>query len=506
MIFNSLPFILFFIITVLIYWWTGPKKRWIFLIIASLVFYGVNIPEYLIVLLASVIVNYLFGLWIGGTFNPESRKRLLTAGIILNVLMLALFKYSNEIIALNLPIFPPESTIFSFLPHDLIFHGSNFNRIIMPLGISFFTFTNLAYLIDVKRGTVEPERHLGYFTVYITFFPKLIQGPVERTNHFMPQIKNPRNFNFDLAVDGLRLMLWGFFKKLIIADRLIVAVDYVFDNPSDHNGPVLVFAAILYSFQIYMDFSAYMDIARGAAKVLGFDLLRNFYLPYFSRSIKEFWERWHMTLSSWLRDYLFLPLAFMFSRILKEDKYLGIRTDKIIYSFAASITFLIAGLWHGTGWTFIFWGGLFGFYLIVENFMPRSFYYKQKVKYSFSGFLRILGIFSLVTFSWIFFRSDSLRSAFGFLSGIPFGWDSVTSPDALLQQLIFPGFTQQDLTIVLFTIPLVEITEYHIYFQKLLSPFRHPPRFVSWGFYYAILLLLFAYGIFENQAFIYFQF
>jgi alginate O-acetyltransferase complex protein AlgI len=493
MLFNSLLFLVFFTAVAILYWALPGKFRWILLIAASFFFYGVFIPEYTVILAVSVLMNYGFGLWIGNTGENKQRRRLLVWGIILNVAMLAAFKYAN-----------------SLLPHLTSREGPG--GWIMPLGISFFTFTNLSYLIEVKRRRWKPERHLGYFTVFVTFFPKLIQGPIERPQTFMTQVREARVFDYDRAVSGLRLMLWGFFKKLVIADRLGVAVDAVYGHPQNQSGFVILIATVFYAVQIYADFSGYIDIARGAAKLLGFELSRNFNIPYAAKSIKDFWTRWHITLSNWLRDYIFLPLAFSISRRLKRDHYLGIRTDQIIYSIAISITFVLCGIWHGVGWTFLLWGMLYALYLVIGHLSekPKKRLYRKtgfsNIKWLYNTF-QVIVTFTLVTAAWSLFRAKDLHDFSEIVIATSTGWEEVIQhPASCIQHLVSPGFTFTDLAIILFTAPLMFLVESPFFIVSIWGWCSRQHFLVRWVLYYGILFLIFLLGKFENAGFIYFQF
>jgi alginate O-acetyltransferase complex protein AlgI len=490
MLFNSLLFIVFFTVVVILYWIIPGRYRWILLILASFFFYGVYIPAYTAILAGSVLMNYGFGRWIGKTESDLKRKQLLIWGIVLNIGMLGIFKYANEFI-----------TIFDF----------NLKQVIMPLGISFFTFTNLSYLIEVKRRKWEPEMHLGYFTVFVTFFPKLIQGPIERPQTFMSQVREPRMFDYDRAVSGLRLILWGFFKKLVIADRLALAVNPVYDNPQNYTGPAIVIATTFYSIQIYADFSGYIDIARGCGRLLGFELLKNFNIPYAAKSIKDFWTRWHITLSTWLRDYIFLPVAYSLSRSLKKERYLGIRTDKIIYSIAITITFVLCGLWHGVGWTFLAWGSLYAIYLVIGHLTERS----KKRLYKRSGIIKIAWLFNslqvvitfaLVTLAWVFFRSSSLLSSVAILSQAVTGWNLPASVTGLTEIITTPAFSIWELLVCLATVPLMFIGEYASAKKGRWFGLWQKSWPVRWVCYYSLSFLILALGKLDSSTFVYFQF
>jgi D-alanyl-lipoteichoic acid acyltransferase DltB (MBOAT superfamily) len=355
------------------------------------------------------------------------------------------------------------------------------------------------------------ETHLGYFATYVTFFPKLIMGPIERPQNFMPQVHNKKIFDYDQATAGLRLILWGFFKKLVIADRLALAVNPVYDNPHNYSGLAIVIATIFYSIQIYADFSGYIDIARGAAKLLGFDLSKNFNLPYAAKSIKDFWTRWHMTLSQWLRDYIFLPLAFSVSRKLKKESYLGIRIDNIIYSVAISVTFLICGIWHGVGWTFLTWGALYAIYLIIGHVTEKGkkrFYRKTGLvnyKLLFGSF-QVGVTFILVTFAWLFFRASSINDALYLLRQSFTGWANITSLHAVFGTFMSAIFSKWEFLVIVFSVPFMFLGEYLISTNKYKEMFLRCPAALRWGFYYFIIIFIFVFGKFESQSFVYFQF
>ena len=493
MLFNSLLFLVFFTVVTILYWIIPGKFRWILLIAASLFFYGVYIPEYTAILALSVLMNYGIGLWIGKTAEDKKRSRLLVLGVVLNVALLGVFKYATNL----LPLLTGKEGAGGW---------------IMPLGISFFTFTNLSYLIEVKRRKWEPERHLGYFTVFVTFFPKLIQGPIERPQTFLSQVKEPRVFEYDRAVSGLRLMLWGFFKKLVIADRLALAVNPIYDNPQSYSGPAIVLATIFYSIQIYADFSGYIDIARGAGKLLGFELLKNFNIPYAAKSIKDFWTRWHMSLSNWLRDYIFLPVAYSLSRKMKKDRYFGMRTDNILYSVAITVTFLLCGIWHGVGWTFLLWGALYAFYLVIGHLTekPKRRFYRKigllDIKWLYHS-LQIIVTFTLVTIAWSLFRAKDLYEFSEIITGSLSGWtDVIQHPASSIQHLVNPAFTLIDFAITLCAAPMMFIVESPLFTNKIWKWFTSKHFLFRWVLYYGVLFLIFLLGKFDNASFIYYQF
>jgi alginate O-acetyltransferase complex protein AlgI len=501
MLFTSFNFLVFFCITFIIYNLLKQKHRWILILVSSLIFYALAVPVYIIVLTGSILLNYLFGRWIDRK-EGRARKQILIFGIILNLLLLAGFRYAGAF-----------WTLIHVSHIDAVSGDHVLTKIIVPLGISFFTFTNISYLIEIKRRKLVAERHLGYFACYISFFPKLIQGPIERPQHFLFQLREDYKFDYGNTVSGIRLMLWGFFKKLVIADQLSLIVNTIYDDKLNWHGPLLALATILFAFQIYMDFSGYIDIARGAARILGFNLTRNFYNPYLSVSIKDFWSRWHISLSQWLRDYIFLPLAFFLSGKMKKRAYAGIRTEKYLYLIAITVTFLLCGLWHGVGWNFIVWGGIFAIYLVTGNLTEKT----KKRLYRKTGFLawkrtnttfQVIITFLLVSFAWIFFRAPDFHTAFIIVPDLFsfWGYQSLrvclhTFNDILLQQ----GIAIEEFLVIAGLIPFVLCIEYYFIERTSLKCYNNLTP-LRWGTYFLLVLLICYFGRSEINTFIYFQF
>lgn len=500
MVFTSVYFLIFFILMAISYWWLPHRFRWIVLLVSSIFFYGTFVPRYIIVLLFSVFVNYSFGIGIDKTSKEKSRARLLIIGIIVNVLLLAGFKYFNS-----------ASVFFSSWFTGILNQNSTIVKIIVPLGISFYTFSNISYLIEIKRRKVQAERHLGYFICFISFFPKLLQGPIERPQNFMPQLKEKHVLNYDMMTSGLRLMLWGYFKKLVIADRLAFTVNTVFTDPTNYHGPSFIIATIFYSLQIYADFSGFIDIARGAARILGFNLQSNFERPYTSKSIREFWSRWHISFSSWLRDYIFLPFAYYLSRRMKKEKYFGIKTDNILYSISITLTFLICGIWHGVGWNFLIWGGLFALFLVVAQLTEKKkkrFY--KKVGFQSTNWLynwvQIFVTFILVSFTWIFFRANKPSDAYYIVTHLFTGMTTIFQPENLKFIINNLGLGLSQIAIIIFSITLMGSVEYIYSNTKLRTRFLINYRWLRWTGYYVIILLTIIFGVYNQSPFIYFQF
>ena len=362
-----------------------------------------------------------------------------------------------------------------------------FFDVLLPVGISFYTFQTLSYTIDIYRGERAPERHLGIFALYVSFFPQLVAGPIERSSRLIPQFYNNISFDYDRVTEGLKIMLWGFFKKLVIADRLANYVDAVYNNQLEHSGLTLFVATIFFAFQIYCDFSGYSDIAIGGAKVLGYDLMENFRRPYFARSISEFWHRWHISLSTWFRDYLYIPLG-------------GNRVVKWRWYYNLFITFVISGLWHGANWTFVVWGALHGLYLIlgilVDPLRKKALAVSGFVdKAALRGLLSILITFMFVNLTWIFFRANTISDAIDIVSKVAF-----------LQGNLFIG-TKAYFAYSIFAITLLMVVELNKEYEFVkLSLFHHRHAIVRHLSYATVIVLILLIGVLDGGQFIYFQF
>ncbi|WP_313807978.1 MBOAT family O-acyltransferase [Flavobacterium sp.] len=395
MLFNKIEFAFFFSTVFLLYWYVFNKqlkRQNQFLLLVSLFFFGCFDWRFLGLLSFSIVLDFTIAHKI---FNSANHKKTwLWISIIANLCFLGFFKYFNFF----LDSFTDLTSLLGFMSNTWSL------KIILPVGISFYTFHGLSYVIDVYNSKIKPVKSLTDYSLFVSFFPLLVAGPIERATHLLPQIQKKRNFDYTKSVDGLRQILWGLVKKIVIADNCAFYVNEVFENPSDFSGSSLVVAAILFSFQIYGDFSGYSDIALGTARLLGFELLQNFSFPYFSRNIAEFWRRWHISLSSWFRDYVYIPLGGS-----KGSKYQSIRNVFII--------FLLSGFWHGANWTFLFWGLLHALYfipLLITNKNRNFLSFSDNT--TFKSLLQITITFSLVTFAWIFFRAESLTAAWNYIT------------------------------------------------------------------------------------------
>lgn len=397
MVFNSLEFLIFFPIAFIFYWLLPHRNRWILLLIASYYFYGSWKIEYLILIVTSTIVDYWAGLRMSTLPNQKDRKPFLYLSLLVNLGFLVTFKYLDFVLS-NVNRVDAVLGIASIPLTNLI----------IPVGISFYTFQTLSYSIDIYNGKLQPEKNLGRFALFVSFFPQLVAGPIERASNLLPELRKKVVFSYENLVFGSQQALWGLFKKVVIADRLSIVVNEVYNNPTSYDGWNLVIATVFFAFQIYCDFSGYSDIAIGISRMMGFSLMTNFRTPYFSTSIQEFWQRWHISLSTWFRDYVYIPLG-------------GNRTVKWRWYYNLFITFFISGLWHGASWNFAIWGALHGGYLIMERLIRIE---SKSILVKPFSFLKV---FILVNFAWIFFRANTTTDAFYIVSNLfkfsEYSWD-----------------------------------------------------------------------------------
>lgn len=479
MLFNSIHFLIFFPLVVTLYFLIPHRYRWFLLLISSYYFYMSWRLEYVILILLSTIVDYLAGIAIYNTKNKKKKKIFLGISLFINLGLLFAFKYFN---------FFSESirallTIFTIQLHPITL------KWLLPVGISFYTFQTISYTIDVYREKIKPEKHFGIFAVYVSFFPQLVAGPIERAKHLLPQFYQKHLFDYKRITDGIKLMLWGIFKKVVIADKLAIFVDAVYNNPTSYSSSSLIIATFLFAFQIYCDFSGYSDIAIGSAQVMGFDLMDNFKRPYFSRSITEFWQRWHISLYSWFRDYIYIPLG-------------GNRVSKLRHFLNVFIVFFVSGLWHGANWTFVLWGSLHGFYLIFGE-ITKHLRQKLSVLIFLSKFPKIHSLlqisitFLLISFSWIFFRANNFSDLIYILKSISinFVFDS-NKLGFNFYKIIIAG-------VLILVLESVHLLQSHIKMREFLS---ERPLMIRWFIYLLLILFILTFGVFNNGNFIYFQF
>lgn len=477
MLFNSIEFLIYFPTVFLLYWYFFADKikmRNLFLIIVSYIFYGWWDWRFLLLIIISSYVDYIVAQKIYKSDDNSRRKRLLSISLIINLGFLGIFKYFN---------FFADSFISAFT-----FFGQNFeyNRllIILPVGISFYTFQTLSYTIDIYRHKMKPTTSAINFFAFVCFFPQLVAGPIERAVNLIPQFEKKHFFNYSQVVSGLRLVLWGMFKKVVIADRLAVYVDAVYNNVPQHSGITLYLATVFFAFQIYCDFSGYSDIAIGTARTLGINLMTNFRTPYFATSFRDFWSRWHISLSTWFRDYFYIPLG-------------GNRCSKPRQYFNLFFTFVVSGLWHGANWTFVVWGALHGFYQMIEKsgvkiwskINPNSVNGKKTIAF-FSMFI----VFHLVCFSWIFFRADSVGTALLVINKI----FTINFSNSLFLEKSTIAYSIIGIIILL-------IVDSFLFLEKE-SRFQFKNVIIRRLSYAILILYIIATGIFDEAQFIYFQF
>jgi len=502
MLFNSLAFVVFFPVVVALFFATPHRWRWALLLLASYVFYGWWRVEYLALIVISTLVDYAAGLLMAKRETRRARRPFLLMSLVSNFGLLFAFKYLgffgeslNALLALTGggPVSVPA--------------------LLLPVGISFYTFQTVAYTIDVYRGRQEAERHLGYFALYVSFFPQLVAGPIERSQNLLPQFYERKAWDWGRVFDGLKLMAWGFFKKLVIADRLAIYVSEVYGSPELYHGWPVLIATYFFAFQIYCDFSGYSDIAIGAAQVMGYDLMENFRRPYFSKSIGEFWRRWHISLSTWFRDYLYIPLG-------------GNRVAVPRWYFNLFVVFLISGLWHGAAWTFVVWGALHGLYLIagvVTGARREAVWARVSDAYDLwqtsargvaarglavrvvprAGTIRkvvqVLVTFHLVLFSWVFFRAESLGAAFTMI-GNAFDFGARAGGSFLV------GLSGYEFALAVGAIACMEVVHLVERREDMRSLLSRKPGWVRYPLYAALVLAIVLFGEFGAREFIYFQF
>jgi len=488
MLFNSLQFLIFFPIVVSIFFLLPQKRRWILLLIASYYFYMCWKVEYIVLIIASTLIDYYVGKKMAALKEKAKRKKWLLISLFSNLGILFGFKYFNFV----------NANVQALFDNFNIFYGVSAFDVLLPVGISFYTFQTLSYTIDVYNGKTPAQNHLGIFAVYVSFFPQLVAGPIERSKHLLPQFYVEHKFSYDRVKYGLQQMLWGFFKKVVIADRLAIVVDGVYNNVDNYSGVSLLIATIFFTFQIYCDFSGYSDIAIGSARVMGFELMDNFKRPYFSKSISEFWQRWHISLSTWFRDYLYIPLG-------------GNRVVKWRWYYNLFITFLVSGLWHGANWTFIVWGALHGTYLIMAIALVKPKEYILNMLNLKGGFIhkiyRVTFTFALVVFAWIFFRANNISDAFYVINNMFSDIGDYTDFEKMKLSLRGLGVGVNDILISVGLIAFMELYNLCERGGDVWMKLEQKPIWLRWSVYYILLFgILFLAPYSRVSNFIYFQF
>jgi alginate O-acetyltransferase complex protein AlgI len=476
-LFNTFQFLIFYVGVLVVLFALPYRFRWIFLLIASAYFYMCWNPAYIVFLIFLILVDFICGVRIASSRSIAGRKFFLGLSMTANLGLLCVFKYFN-FFSINL------ATVFQ--------HPLPLLHLALPIGISFHVFQSLAYTVDVYRGRQEPERHIGIFALYVMFFPQLVAGPIERPQNLLHQLREEKRFTYANFCEGARLALWGMIKKVCIADLLAASVNRVYARPESFPGPVLLLASVFFAVQIYCDFSGYTDIARGVAKIMGYDLMLNFRQPYFARSIKEFWQRWHISLSTWFRDYLYFPLG-------------GSRTTywKVLRNLL--IVFVVSGLWHGAAWTFVIWGALHGFYMVFGE-ITRKFRQGIVARLGIGQsplyhFLQILFTFNLVLVGWVFFRAKTFSQAMYIVRHM-----YIPARISLVDLTYAIGLQQFYAVVAVMLIGILIVVDVMI---------ERRPRFVSawwasrparWALYAAAVYSLVFFGVWDRIEFIYFQF
>ncbi|HOW25901.1 MAG TPA: MBOAT family O-acyltransferase [Bacteroidales bacterium] len=483
MLFNSIEYLVFLPLVIVIYFIIPVKWRWLFLLVASYFFYMCNRIEYGILILFTTLVDYFVALKIEQSSSRKRKKGYLAISLIANLGMLAGFKYLNffgESVNLLLDAFHMQGNLPAF-------------RILLPVGISFFVFKSLSYTIDVYRGIRTPEKHLGYYALYVSFFPQLIAGPIDRSSGLLQQFHHPRDFNTDRLISGLKLILWGFFKKVIIADRLGLYVDEIFAHPEAYTGLSVILATVLFAFQLYCDFAGYTDIARGSARILGFDLMINFNRPMVARSLRDFWNRWHISLTTWFRDYVLYSLPYIKN---KQVSYARLYVNLVI-------TYLLMGLWHGAAWNFVIFGALNGMFLVLETITEKQrewfFNWSRLNRVHFlNNFLSNIFTLSLIIFTLIFFRADSLgnslliiSNSFDFSNLYPSLWKILHDNELLFGILVLVNMM---------------VAEHVHEKQDLVKIIASKHIVVRWAVYIGFIFFIILFWVLQKQEFIYFQF
>ncbi|MBF0313113.1 MAG: MBOAT family protein [Oligoflexia bacterium] len=493
MLFNSFSFLVYFPIVTTLYFLLPHRLRWQMLLLSSCIFYMWFIPKYILVLALTIVIDYFAGILIESA-PAKSKKVYLIVSIVSTCMVLFAFKYFNFFTA-----------NFALLAD---FFGLNYPaytlEIILPIGLSFHTFQSLSYVIEVYRGNQRAEHHFGIYALYVMFYPQLVAGPIERPQNLLHQFYEKHTFDYARISSGLKLMAFGMFKKVVIADRLAILVNQVYDNPTAYNGLGLIIATLFFAFQIYCDFSGYSDIAIGAAEVMGFKLMKNFDRPYFAKSISEFWKRWHISLSTWFKDYLYISLG-------------GNRCGGLRMYFNLFLTFLVSGLWHGASWNYVIWGALNGFYLVfaLATVSPREKICKLLQMHRYPLLLKTWQIsitFALIAFSWIFFRAPDLATALYIVQHL-FNVSELSNllfSSAQFNQITlfgnYTGMSGRELLsamLLLMLLTAIHLRQRHHTIREELSL---RPFYIRWPLYYALVMSIIFWGVYGENQFIYFQF
>lgn len=473
MLFNSFSYAIFLPIVFIVYWILPQRHQWILLLLASYYFYMCWYPKYIVLIVFTTLVSYVCGILLEKNNRKWMRRSIVIIVAFICIGILFVFKYYN--FAVN--------AICRFFPMPL-----RTMNLLLPVGISFYTFQTLSYVIDVYQGDCHAEKNIGVYAAFVSFFPQLVAGPIERANNLLPQIREKHSFIATDCYYGIRLIAWGLFKKVLIADNFAVYVDIVYGDIYTYTGCSILIASFCFAIQIYCDFSGYSDIARGSARLFGIGIMENFRSPYFSTSIKDFWSRWHISLSSWFRDYLYIPMG-------------GNRVSKLRNILNIMITFLVSGLWHGAGWNFVAWGCIHGLAQIFENIFEIK---RSKNGYDLYSWIRRCVIFTFVTFTWIFFRANNIREALYAIKAI---WNGISNVKIYCSQgLNDLGMDMQSiLLLLLYIVPLATFD----FCSLKIDPIEWMGKKCRWLHHFAIIMIIFVllfWGYVGQSTFVYFQF
>jgi D-alanyl-lipoteichoic acid acyltransferase DltB (MBOAT superfamily) len=488
MLFNSTQYALFLPIVLAAYFATPHRARWFLLLISSYYFYMCWKPGYVVLIMLSTVVDYGAGILMESTPNVKRKRLYLTLSLCSNLGMLFFFKYFNFF----------NETLGAIADAFNITVALPSTRFLLPVGLSFYTFQSLTYTIGVYRGELKAERHLGVFAAFVCFFPQLVAGPIERAKNLLPQFYKKHDFSYDDATDGLKLIMWGLFKKSVIADRLAQLVDQVYNAPHSNQGFALTVATVFFAIQIYCDFSGYSDMAVGSAQMLGYRLTENFRNPYHAVSITDFWRRWHISLSTWFRDYVYIPLG-------------GNKTSKARWRINIMVVFILSGLWHGADWKFLAWGALHGAYMLIGDATSaiRSRCARLCGLTSLPRIHRALQIaitFTLASFAWIFFRANNSQDAIYIIRNLFTGWDVIFDPSRLAQTIFNLGLPKDEFIL---TLVMLAILEFGCILQSsgdVRRRLAQRPLPIRWAAYSTLLWIVFLFGVFRHKEFIYFTF
>ena len=477
--FNSWQYAVFLVVVFAAHWLLKARYRWFFLLLASYFFYMSWNPAYAVLILLTTVVSYYAAL--GIERRPQRKKQIAAVTALICLGVLGVFKYFNFFARSVSSLL----SVFSLSVHPVTL------KLLLPVGISFYTFQTLSYVLDVYRGLIPAEKHFGYYAVFVSFFPQLVAGPIERPSNLLPQLKADRVFNYEQATYGLKQLTWGLFKKMAVADILAPSVDAIFNNVEKANGAAIPVAMVMFSFQIYCDFSGYSDIAIGTAKLFGINLMQNFKSPYFAGSIRGFWSRWHISLSTWFRDYLYIPLG-------------GNRKGFLARSKNLLITFLASGLWHGANWTFVIWGGIHGLAQIVENALNLLKQKHPKAPGRASGFFMTALVFVFCTLAWTFFRANQLSDVFTLFSRM---FNGISSPyNYVFQGLKDCLLTKRTLLQIILSLTLLTVYDFASLKTDVIEWVSGRKAVVRYLFYVGIVTLILFFRAPMDATFVYFQF